>query len=240
MFGKNIQTQKKHLLPSIGVLLDPPAVYTNLTVEDNLRVLEMIRPKQKRNMADDMMEQLGISRYKSKKANTLDADQKKRLGLAIALLHDPEILILDEPFRGFDFNGMKEVSRLLKNLCDEYGKTILLSSHTLSEVENVADCIGYMEQGNLIEEIFTKDKEEINRQYIYLVVDHVSNIIPIIERDLDIHNFHVVNDNSLKIFDLSKDSGEINTCLNRNGVIVKEIYMHKGSLQEYLNEIGRR
>lgn len=239
LFGEKLQKKNPALLNNIGVLPEPPAFYSNLSVEDNLRILEMLRPKQKSGMTEDVMKQMDIFRFRTLKANTLDIEQRKRLGLAIALMHNPEMLILNDPFSGFDFNGIKEISLLFQNLCNDYGKTILLSSYNLSEVENIADCIGYMERGNLIEEFPIKEREEINRQYICVVVEKVSSIIPIIERDLKINQFDVVDDRMLKIYDLSSDSGEINRCLNQKGITVKEIYLHKGTLQEYLNYISR-
>ena len=239
LFGEKLQKKNPTLLNNVGVLLEPPAFYGNLSVEDNLRVLELLRPKQKINMVDDVMKQVDIYKFRTQKANTLDLERKKRLGLASALMHNPELLILNDPFSGFDSNGIKEISLLFQNLCNDYGKTIFLSSYNLNEVESIADCIGYMEHRNLIQEFLKKEREEINQQYICVVADNVSSIIPILERNLKINQFDVVNDEMLKIYESDRDSGDINRCLNQKGIIVKEIYLHKGTLQEYLNYIGR-
>lgn len=239
LFGEKLQKKNTALLNNIGVLSEPPAFYGNLSVEDNLKVLEMLRPKQKSNVVEDVMKQMDIYRFRTQKANTLDIEWKKRLGLAIALMHNPELLILNDPFSGFDSNGIKEVSLLFQELCNDYGKTILLSSYNLGEVESIADCIGCMEHRNLMQEFLVKEREEINQQYICIVADNVSSIIPILERNLKIKQFSVMNDETLRIHDIGRDSGDINRCLNQKGISVKEIYLHKGTLQEYLNYIGR-
>jgi ABC-type multidrug transport system, ATPase component len=202
LFGEKLQEKKSALLNRIGFLPEVPAFYGNLTVEDNLRLLETLRPKHKKDMTEEVIKQMGIVKVKSKKANSLDMEQRKRLGLAIALIHNPELLILNDPFSGFDFNGIKEISKLFQNLCSDYGKTILLSSYNLNEIENIADCIGYMKRGNLTQEFPFKERDEINRQYICVVAENISSIIPIMERELEIDQFHVVDDKMLKIYDL--------------------------------------
>lgn len=240
MLGENLQKKKSFVLKHVGYLPQIPASYPNLSVEDNLKLLERLRPRHRREMTETVMKQMGLCDFRRQKAQMLETEQKKRLGLAMALLHDPELLLLNDPFGGLDSGSVKEISSLFRNLCREYGKTIFLNCYNLDEIEKLADCIGYLEQGNLIREFPIKEREEINRQFICIVSENITNIIPVMERDLKITQYDVMDDNRLRIYDLTRDSGEINRYLFEKGISVKEIYMHTGTLQEHLDEISRR
>lgn len=238
--GENLQGRKKILLRQVGYLPQMTAGYPNLSVEENLKLLEHLRPRHRDEMTEKVMEQMKLCEGRKQKAGRLEPEQKKRLGLAMALLHDPEILILNDPFSGLDTAGVKEISSLFRNLCREYEKTVFMCCSDLGEVEKLADCIGYMEQGSLIHEFSVQEREEINRQYICIVSEHISDMIPLMERVLHIRFYDVTDENTLRIYDPELNSGEINRCLLENGIGVKEIFRHTGTLQEHLNEISRR
>ncbi|WKY44067.1 ABC transporter ATP-binding protein [Eubacteriaceae bacterium ES2] len=239
LFGDKLTKKNQLLLNKIGLLPEPPAFYPNLSVADNLKLLAMLRPRQVFTMTEDAINLLDIWDYRKLKAASLDTAQKKRLGLAIALMHNPELLILNDPFSGLNSQGIKEISKLFSQLCHDYGKTILLTSNNLDDVESIADCIAYMENGSIIQEFSRKEREKINQQYICVVADHVSAIIPIIESQLNINQFDVIDDQTMRIYDLTIGSSSINGCLNQNSINVKEIYYHQGTLQEYLDYISR-
>lgn len=139
------------------VLVETPAAYPELTVTENLRVAARLRGQTDRRMVDEVIDLLGLERYANRKARTLSLGNAQRLGLAKALLHRPELLILDEPANGLDPAGVAEVRDLLHGLSREHGVTVLLSSHILTEVARLATRIGVIHQGRLVRELDTRD-----------------------------------------------------------------------------------
>jgi ABC-2 type transport system ATP-binding protein len=143
----------------VGYLVDAPAPYPGLTVLENLRAAARLRGVG----ADAVMravEQLGLGAYAGRKARALSQGNRQRLGLATALFHEPELIILDEPANGLDPAGVVEVRDLLRSLATDRGVTVLMSSHILAEVDRLATRIGIIHRGRLIEELSTREMEE--------------------------------------------------------------------------------
>jgi ABC-2 type transport system ATP-binding protein len=142
----------------VGYLVDAPAPYPRLTVLENLRSAARLR-----GVGDDAVtravEQLGLERYAGRRANSLSQGNRQRLGLATALFHEPELVLLDEPANGLDPAGVVEVRALLRSLADR-GVTVLMSSHILAEVDRLATRIGIIHGGRLIEELSTQEIEK--------------------------------------------------------------------------------
>lgn len=149
VFGKSFGTNRVETLRRIGSMIENPSIYGHLTAIENLRVLQKIYncPKQRIN---EVLELVGLAKTGSKKAAQFSLGMKQRLSLAIALLHSPSLLILDEPTNGLDPNGILEIRELLKDLNVNHGITILISSHLLSEIEKLVTHIGIINQGVLL------------------------------------------------------------------------------------------
>jgi ABC-2 type transport system ATP-binding protein len=150
----------------VGHLVESPSAYPELTVRENLdiarRLQGMVNPK----AVDDIMEKLSIAPYSKRKAGTLSSGNFQRLGLARALLHNPELLILDEPANGLDPAGVVEIRGLLKSLAQEKGVTVFMSSHILTEVDRLATRIGIIHKGRLIEELDTDKLEKLRSKHL--------------------------------------------------------------------------
>ena len=138
---------------SVGYMVERPYAYAELTVRENLEALRRLRPGTAGTAVDDVIEQLGLSAYAHRRAGTLSQGNKQRLGLAKALLHNPQLLILDEPANGLDPAGIVEVRHLLRGLAKHDGVTIFMSSHILGEVARLADRIGIIHEGRLLQEL---------------------------------------------------------------------------------------
>ncbi len=143
----------------VGHLVEHPSAYPDLSVRENLDIARRLHGIQNPNVVDDVMARLFIASYADRKAGTLSSGNFQRLGLARAMLHDPELLILDEPANGLDPAGMVEIRELLKTLAQDKGVTVFMSSHILTEVDRLATRIGIIHKGKLIEE-FDTDKLE--------------------------------------------------------------------------------
>jgi ABC-2 type transport system ATP-binding protein len=145
----------------VGHLVESPSAYPELSVRENLDVARRLQRIQNPKVVDDIMTKLSIASYADRKAGTLSSGNFQRLGLARAMLHEPELLILDEPANGLDPAGVVEIRELLKSLTQERGVTVFMSSHILTEVDRLATRIGIIHNGRLIEELDTDKLERL-------------------------------------------------------------------------------
>ena len=160
VFGQNIKGHEKRIYPRIGAIIETPGFYPNLTGTENLEIFAKLRGTPQPNAVKNALEVVGLP-YKDKKLfSKYSLGMKQRLGIANAILHDPELLILDEPTNGLDPIGIAEMRNFIKNLSVERGKTILISSHILSEISLLADDIGIIDHGVLLEESSMEELEK--------------------------------------------------------------------------------
>lgn len=145
----------------VGHMVETPAAYPELTVTENLEIARRLHGIADRAATTRAIQRLGIAPYANRKAGTLSTGNLQRLGLARALLHEPELLILDEPANGLDPAGVVEIRELLRNLARDQGVTIFMSSHILTEVDRLATRIGIIHQGRLIEELDTQQLRDL-------------------------------------------------------------------------------
>ena len=153
----------------VGHLVESPSAYPDLSVRENLDIARRLHGIRNPKVVDDVMNKLTIASYSNRKAGTLSSGNFQRLGLARALLHNPELLILDEPSNALDPAGIVEIRELLISLAREHETTIFMSSHILTEVNLLADRIGIIHEGSLIEELDAARLEELRSQR--LVID---------------------------------------------------------------------
>ena len=145
----------------VGHLVESPAAYPELTVKENLDMARRLHGIQDPHAVDEVIEKLSLASYADRKAGTLSSGNFQRLGLARALLHKPELLILDEPANALDPAGIVEIRNLLLSLAREHGTTVFMSSHILAEVDLLADRIGIIHKGEMIEELDAVRLEEL-------------------------------------------------------------------------------
>jgi len=149
LFGKELAKQRLEILRRLGSLIEQPSLYMHLTGRQNLEVFRLSYQCPKKRI-DEVLEMVRLTDAANKKAKAYSLGMKQRLSIAIALLHDPELLILDEPTNGLDPSGIIETRELIKTLNREQGKTILVSSHMLAEVEKMATHVGIINKGKLL------------------------------------------------------------------------------------------
>lgn len=149
LFGQNFNEHRIEILRKLGSLIEQPSLYGHLTARENLEVYRVVHQCEKSRIGE-VLKIVGLENTGKKKARQFSLGMKQRLSIAIALLHQPELLVLDEPTNGLDPNGIIEVRELIKNLNKEFGTTILVSSHILSEVEKMATHVGIIHKGKLL------------------------------------------------------------------------------------------
>lgn len=237
VFGQRIRGREKQIYPRIGAIIETPGFYPNLTGTENLEIFAKLRGTAAPDAVKNALEIVGLP-YKDKKlVGRYSLGMKQRLGIANAILHDPELLILDEPTNGLDPIGIAEVREFLKALSEERGKTILISSHILSEISLLADDIGILDHGVLLEESSMRELEKKNRKYILLQVSDVSKASLILERQFHTENYSVQNDCTLRIYDTSLDMGALNKALVVQGVTVAGSQLCNDTLEDYFKKI---
>jgi len=158
--GKKVGPGSESILKDIGSLVEMPYSYPNLTVRENLEMVRQLRGIKNKSAVTEVIKKLDLGINENKIAKKLSLGNAQRLGLANALIHKPEILILDEPTNGLDPAGIFEIREMLKNLAEKEGVTIFVSSHILSEVSRFASRIGIIHKGIIIQEINTEDLEK--------------------------------------------------------------------------------
>jgi ABC-2 type transport system ATP-binding protein len=157
VLGAAVRTARADLWSRIGYLVETPVAYPELTVRENLDLTRRLRRLSDRGAVDAVLDRLSLVQYADRRAGTLSLGNGQRLGLAKALIHQPDLLILDEPTNGLDPAGVVEVRAMLHDLATRHGTTIFLSSHLLTEVARTADRIGIIHHGRLLRELDTED-----------------------------------------------------------------------------------
>jgi ABC-2 type transport system ATP-binding protein len=169
LLGKPVCADARELWAQVGYLVETPHAYPELTVRENLEVFRRLRGLRDSQAVERIIERLALTPYADRRAGTLSLGNAQRLGLAKALLHDPALLLLDEPANGLDPAGVVEIRELLRELAHERGVTIFLSSHLLGEVARIATRFGVIHQGRLLEELSADEMER--RRTRWLEVD---------------------------------------------------------------------
>jgi len=159
LFGQKAK-QASEIWNDVGYLVEAPYSYPDLTVKENLEVFYHLRGLKDKNSINEIIHVLQLEHFKHRKAKFLSTGNSQRLGLAKALIHNPKLLLLDEPINGLDPAGIVEIREFLKDLVKNHGTTIFLSSHILSEISKIATRIGIVHNGRLIKEINTGDLDQ--------------------------------------------------------------------------------
>lgn len=237
VFGQTVKGHEKRIYPRIGAMIESPGFYPNLTGTENLEIFAALRGTPCPNAVKNALEVVGLP-YKDKKLfGKYSLGMKQRLGVACAILHDPELLILDEPTNGLDPIGIAEMREFLRGLRTQRGKTILISSHILSEIALVADDIGIIHHGVLLEENSMAALEKKNRKYIQLQVSDVSKASLILERQFHAAGYGLQDEHSMRLYDTALDMGAINKALVMQGVTVSGSQLCNDTLEDYFKRI---
>lgn len=237
ILGKNIRTNSKQVLPHIGSLIEAPGFYPNLTGTENLRIFAELRNIKNANAIKGALELVGLPYRDKKLFSQYSLGMKQRLAIALAVMHNPSILILDEPINGLDPIGIAEVRSFIRELCDAQGKTILISSHILSEIALLADDIGIIDHGVLLEEESLAELENKNRHYIQFGVSDSKTAARILQNDLRIQNFKVCDQHILQVMDVNVPIALINRTFIQNGLEVSEAHMCEDTLEDYFKQV---
>lgn len=239
LFGKTENLRYERA--KIGCTVEMPALYKDMTAKQNLEIQRVQRGIPEKKCISKTLELVGLNNTKKKKVNDFSLGMKQRLALAIALLGEPEFLILDEPVNGLDPTGIIELRELLKKLAKENHVTILISSHILSELNQLATCYGFLHHGKLLKQITATELSEECKRHIKLKTDDTKKTVTVLEEQLKIKNFSIYPDNFIRVYEKLDETHTISKTLSSNGIVVEEISVQGEELETYFeNLIGGR
>ena len=217
----------------IGAIIENPAFYPYMTAYENLKYYIQYKGIVEINSIEKVLKMVGLENARKKKYKNYSLGMKQRLGLALALINHPDLLILDEPLNGLDPQGIVELREILSHLNKKYGITMLISSHILDELEMIATRYGFIHQGQMIEEITAEKLQEKLKKYISLDVENIVLASITLEQKLHTENFKVMDDHTIYLYDFVNESSQVATTLIQEGVILNKMNISNVSLENY-------
>jgi len=233
LFGKTLETTSYEVLKRMGSIIEFPTFYEHMSGKDNLQLHCEYMGYYNKGSIDEVLEMLNLGEAKNKRVKSYSLGMKQRLGIARAILCKPELVVLDEPTNGLDPAGMKQLRDLFKMLCSEYGITLIISSHLLSEIESIADTIGVINHGRMMKEISMKEISEMNTAYIELAVTDTKKAAYVLAEKMELNNFKIIDDSKIRIYEVNITTQKISKELMLNGVEITSINKHTETLEDY-------
>ncbi|RUT48665.1 ABC transporter ATP-binding protein [Paenibacillus anaericanus] len=239
LFGQKLTPTSYNVLGRMGTIIEYPIFYDKLTARENLELHCEYMGYYNKKAIDDALELVKLQNITNKSVKDFSLGMKQRLGIARAITTKPELLILDEPINGLDPIGIKDIRELFKLLSKEYGITMLVSSHILGEIELVADTIGVINHGVLLEEVSMEQIREKNTDYIEFNTNDCNKATYVLSQQLGIENIRVIDQRYIRIYDNSIPMKQITKTLIMNDIDVDSIHQKNSSLEEYfMNLLG--
>ena len=232
LFGKTGLAMQK-MLKDVGVLIEHPGLYPKLSAWENLKIKCIAMGIKPKGYVEDLLKTVGLENVDRKKgAGSYSLGMRQRLGIALVLVGDPKMIILDEPINGLDPQGIVEVRETLAKLRDEKGITIMISSHILDELAKVADSYGIIHEGTMLDEFSAEELHQRTGKSLIIRTDNSGETLRVLEA-MDIRNAVHEPDGSLKIREGMDRTAEISKAIVNAGIGLEEIYLRAISLEEY-------
>ena len=233
IFGEKLTPSSYQFLKRMGIIIEFPFFYEKLSGKENLSLHCEYMGYYSPNCVQEALEMLDLTEAADKPVQNYSLGMKQRLGIARAVMTKPEILLLDEPTNGLDPSGMKQIRELLKMLCKEYGITILVSSHLLSEIESIADTIGVINHGKMIREVALSEIKDMSFSYIELSTQDSRRAAYVLTELLHINNFKLMNETEIRIYENKLSTLELSKTLALNEVPIESLTKKADSLEDY-------
>ncbi len=235
IFGKDFGHNRIETLKRLGSLIEQPSLYGHLTAKENLDIYRRIYQCGK-NRIDEVLKIVGLENTKSKKAKQFSLGMKQRLSIAIALLHQPELLILDEPTNGLDPNGIIEVRELLKKLNKENNTTVIVSSHILNEVERMATHVGIIHKGKMLFQGVLSELQQMKTKQAALEIETSDNgkAIQLLQQE---YTTEQLENKILIPYQNREQAAKVNRMLIQNGVDIYSSHPQQSDLEQLFLDI---
>lgn len=221
----------------IGGIIETPSFYSYMSAEQNLEYYRIQRGIPGKHCVREALEEVGLSDTGNKKFKSFSLGMKQRLGLALALMNKPEILLLDEPINGLDPFGIVEIRNLLIKLNQEKNITILISSHILSELSNLVTYYGFIDSGKMIKQISAEELSKECNKYLDVKVDKIELMTALLEKKLGCTSYQVTPDDSLYIYDFLEKPSIISELAVSNGIALNQMIVRDINLENYFIQL---
>lgn len=226
--GKDLQKVRSR----VGCLIEAPGLYGNMSAYDNLNIKCKLTGIKKKGYIEELLKTVGLDTVGQKKTKHYSLGMKQRLGIALALVGEPDLLILDEPINGLDPQGIVEVRETIQKLAKERGMTICISSHILEELSKIATDYGIIHNGCLVQELTREELMKKCSERIELTLDNPKQAIPVLD-DMGFSNYQVIDKEHIHIFERLGESASLNMELAKAGISVKGISITSEELENY-------
>ncbi len=233
LFGEELTPTSYHVLERMGNIIEFPVFYEHMSGKQNLELHCEYMGYYQPGCVGQALDMLSLTADADKPVKSYSLGMKQRLGIARAILCKPEFLVLDEPTNGLDPAGMKHLRDLFRMLCTEYGITILISSHILSEVESIADSIGIIHHGTMRNEITMKEIAEMDTEYLALGVNDVKKASYVLTDLLGLQRFKIMDEQNIRIYDTQITIPALSETLTANHVEIRSVTRKAESLEDY-------
>ena len=230
---KDLQEERKRL----GSMIEYPSLTLNMTARENLKLHRIMRGIPNKEIEEELLELVGLTATKKKKAKDFSLGMKQRLGIAIALLGNPEFLILDEPINGLDPLGVVEIRKLLKKLCEERQMTILISSHNLPELYQTATDYIIIHKGEIKQILTLAQLEECCKHHLLIGCEELEKLVWVLEMKLKTTNYKVMPNKTVKLYDYLDEKERVARVLFENQIIVTNLSNQGDTLEDYFISI---
>jgi len=239
IFEQKLMPDSYEVLKRMGSIIEFPTFYEELSAKENLKLHCEYMGYYSPDCVEHALEMLGLSEDAEKKTKEFSLGMRQRLGIARAVLTRPELLILDEPTNGLDPAGMKQIRELLKMLCQEYGITILISSHLLSEIESIAHTIGVISHGKILNEISMREISDLGLEYIEIVTPQCRQAAYILTEKMHLSNFKIMEEDRIRIYDNKISSQELSKVLSDNQIAIQGLNVQTETLEDYFLKLTK-
>lgn len=233
LFGQSGERELRRCRRQMGVIIEHPGFFPNMTVERTLEYYRIQKGVPGRKKVAQIMELVGLMEKRREKCKCLSLGQKQRLGLAIALLGEPALLVLDEPVNGLDPSGIVELRALLQRLNTEKRITILLSSHILSELQQTATMFGFLSRGNLLEEISAQKLHEKCADRLDIAVEDREKYAALLTKHFPEENWQVLPEGTIQIRGFRREPGAYSRLAMEHGLCILKLERRSASLEDY-------
>lgn len=238
LFGKTEGKEYIKELSKVGVLIEYPSLYGKMSAKENLQLNRIIRGESTKQSDDEILKMVGLGDVGKKPVKDFSLGMRQRLGIAIAVLSDPELLILDEPVNGLDPVGVTEIRELIKQLNTQCGITIIISSHNLPELFQTATDYIIIDKGNVKKCLSQEELEKQCQQFIEIECDDVDKLVHIAKEQLNIKKCEVVSKNMVRLYNC-KDKAQVISVMHDSGIIISNLSTKEETLESYfLSVIG--